>query len=105
MVLPTASPAPPELIAVGETFDLNGDYFAAVIHIAKPNNDAIVATLVPIVYGSKEVTPGVKMELKPPKSLNIEGAWPPTQEPVPDTEEAEKADTQPAETGDPPAEN
>ncbi len=105
MILPTSSPAPPELIPVGEMFDIKGDFFAAVIHVAKPNDEAIVATLVPITYGNKEITPGAKIALKPPKSLNIEGIWPPTQAQETDAEEADaEADTE-ATAPEPPEES
>ena len=90
VVLPTKEPAPAEIIPVGEEFDLTGSYFAAVIHAAKFGEDSMCFTLVPIVYGTKDVAPGARVTMRPPRRLNIEGRWPLTSPPEPEEEAGEE---------------
>jgi hypothetical protein len=107
VILPTANKTPPGLVEVGSPFALTGAFFAAVIHVAQPDDDSKCFTLVPIVYGSKQVSKGAKIALRPPPKLNLDGRWPLTSPedivdiPPPtegdESEEAEEA----SDTGDP----
>ncbi len=76
VVLPTAGPVSPDLIPTGEPFALTGAFFAALIHVARPDDDSMCFTLVPIVYGSKQIADGARIALRPPPRLNLEGQWP-----------------------------
>lgn len=88
VVLPTAEATPPELIPLDKPFKLKGAFFAALIHVAKPDEDTMCFTLVPIVYGSQQVAQGAKIALRPPPRLNLEGHWPLSSPAAEETEES-----------------
>lgn len=76
MILPTGSPVDAGLVAVGQPFAISGAFFATVVHVARPDDRSMCFTLVPIAYGDREIAEQVRLALKPPKRLNLEGTWP-----------------------------
>lgn len=61
----------------GQTFTLdNKSTFAALLHVGRGVNDAICATLVPIVYGEFALDGEKKVMLAPPGRLNLAARWP-----------------------------
>jgi hypothetical protein len=75
VILPTGQNKPVSLIQTGQLFDLANHFFAALVHVAKPRDDFICYTLVPLVYGEKNIGGG-KVTMRPPSKLNIKGRWP-----------------------------
>lgn len=75
VILPTRDPISPKLVSTGQLFDLASNFFAALVNVSKPRDDLICFTLVPIVYGKKDLAGG-KLIMLPPSTLNIEGKWP-----------------------------
>ncbi|MFP6874410.1 MAG: hypothetical protein VCA55_12990 [Verrucomicrobiales bacterium] len=75
VILPTREITSPSLIKTGHLFDLAGTFFAALVRVSKPSDDSICLTLVPVVYGEKNLAEG-KIEMHPPEQLNINGNWP-----------------------------
>jgi hypothetical protein len=49
---------------------------AAVINVARLNEDKLVFTAVPIVYGAQETSSGLALDLAPPARLNLYGRLP-----------------------------
>ncbi len=75
LVLPESEWANNEMAQARQTFDLSKPFFAALIHVRQSVKDLMYFTVVPIVYGQKNI--GVtQVKLSPPKNLNIEGKWP-----------------------------
>ncbi len=61
----------------GQTFTLdNKSTFAALLHVGRGANDAICATLVPIVYGEFAINGDKKVDLSAPIKLNLRSRWP-----------------------------
>ncbi len=73
VVLPTGGKTPATLIPLDTPFKLEGQFFAALIHVAKSDDDTMTFTLIPIVYGSKQIAKGTKIA----PLLNLKGHWPP----------------------------
>ena len=75
-VLPTATPVPVELLSVGDVFDIKRSYFAAVVHVARPDDRSMCFTLIPLTYGDIVLEDNRRISLAPPKRLELEARWP-----------------------------
>ncbi len=76
LVLPSSSPGPDTLIPIGTKFSLQNDDFSCVLHVRKPTDESICFTLIPITYNKISVSKTRSIGINPPKTLNIDGAWP-----------------------------
>ncbi len=75
VVLPCRQKTSLDLIKPGQLFDLTNNFFAALVNVSRPSDELICFTLVPIVYGNKNLAGG-KLTMRPPSQLNIQGRWP-----------------------------
>lgn len=95
----SAAPAnPAEIFARGDDLTLDrSSTFASVIHVAKLEDEIVSFTLVPLVYGTYEVSGVGNIALSPPSQLNMKAPWP-----IMDSQPPQQVD-QPIPSSDPPA--
>ncbi len=71
-----------DVLAIDLTKDKRS--YASVINIERLSGQKLLFTVVPLLYGKYDVNKeaGVQITLEPPKSLNMNGRWPITEETV-----------------------
>jgi len=57
---------------------------AAIIHVARLDEDRLCFTAVPLVYGDHETPAGTTLRLVPPSELNFYAPFPLIRDPIPD---------------------
>ena len=69
------------LLATGDDLALDRkSTFASVVNVAHVSEDDLCFTVVPLVYGSYEIDGSGRIDLSPPRKLNLGGRWPITDE-------------------------
>jgi hypothetical protein len=81
IVLPGLGMEVPPFV-VGETLQLDRrNTCATLLHVVRPSEDRLCATVVPIVYEGIKATSGDTLSFGPPRALNMDAGWPLTTEP------------------------